>query len=240
MTLAVLLILSHLRYNDLNKYSRIRVLVFLCDCRNALSLLKLILFAMADIKPYAFTGRYTMYRNRIVSDVWLCSPEEGNTNATKIRALWDTGCSHSIISKRVADFLSLPTVGVNKFRSPFGGVRMCEMTRVKVCVVLGAERLTIDVGVDDRPNSDLDCDITLGLDFITQGDFAITHDDGQLVLSFCYPPIGTATDYAVIVPKLSAGLVNTEVCVINEENAVEYNRRKLIMLDYYKEAHSNK
>lgn len=191
---------------------------------------------MAELKPYAFTGRYTMYRNRIVSDVWLCSPEAGNPNATRIRALWDTGCSHSIISKRVADFLSLPTVGVNTFRSPFGGERTCEMTRVKVCVVLGSERLTIDVGVHEKPNSDLDCDFTLGLDFITQGDFAITHDDTQLVLSFCYPPIGTPTDFAVIAPELSSEIVTTEVRVIDEGNAIENHRKKLIMLDYYKES----
>lgn len=195
---------------------------------------------MPKVKPYAFTGRYIMFRNRIVSDVWLCSPDDGNTNATKIRALWDTGCSHSIVSKRVADFLTLPAVGVNKFRTSFGEVGVCEMAMVKVCVVLGAERLVIECGVDEKPNSDLDCDLTLGLDFITQGDFAITHDDEQLVLSFCYPPISTPTDYATIVPKLSSELVATSVCVINEESAVENNRRKLIMLDHYKEAHHNK
>lgn len=190
---------------------------------------------MAEIKPYAFTGHYTVFRNRIVSDIWLCSPDEGNTNATRIRALWDTGCSNSIISKRVADFLNLPSVGVGSFRTPFGTVRTCEMMRVKVCVVLGSERLTIDVGVHEKPNSDLDCDITLGLDFITQGDFAITHDDGQLVLSFCYPPIGAPADFAVIAPQLSSEIVTTEVSVIDEERAVENRRKKLAMFDYYKE-----
>lgn len=187
------------------------------------------------IKSYAFTGRYTMYRNRIVSDVWLCSPEVGNTNTARIRALWDTGCSHSIISKRVADFLSLPSMGVNTFRSPFGGERTCEMARVEVCVVLGSERLTLNAGVHDKPNSDPDCDITLGLDFITQGDFAITHDDGQLVLSFCYPPIGVPADFATIAPQLCHEAVATESIIINEEDAVESRRKNLVMLDYYKE-----
>ena len=195
---------------------------------------------MTKIRPYAFTGRYTMYRNRVVSDILLCSPEPGNTNCVKVRALWDTGCSHSIISKRVSDFLRLPESGAKQFRTPFGGVRLCEITRAKVCIVLGGELLNIDVGVDERPNTDPDCDITLGLDFITRGDFAITHDDEQLILSFCYPPIGTPTDFSVIVPKLSTEFVSTEVTVINEDNAVENNRRKLIMLDYYKEAHHNK
>lgn len=189
---------------------------------------------MADIKPYAFTGRYTMYRNRIVSDIWLCSPDKGNTNATRIRALWDTGCSSSIISKRVADFLNLPTVGVRSFRTPFGVKRTCKMTQAKVCIVLGAELLTIDVGVNEKPNSDLDCDITLGLDFITQGDFAITHDDGQLVLSFCYPPIGAPTDFALIAPEFFSN-IDTDVCNINEEQAVESRRKKMVLLDYYKE-----
>ena len=185
--------------------------------------------------PYAFTGRYTMYRNRIVSDIWLCSPEEGNPNSICIRALWDTGCSKTIISQRVADFLALPGNGSMTFRSPFGHSALCEMKQAKVCIVLGAARLTIDVGVDSKPNSDLDCDITLGLDFITQGDFAISHDGEQLVLSFCYPPVRFPTDFTLIAPKFSPVDVDTTECIINETDAVEHRRRGLIMLDYYEE-----
>lgn len=192
-----------------------------------------------DCSPYAFTGRFTMFRGRIVSDIILCSPDEGNPNAIRIRALWDTGCSKTIISKRAADFLDLPGAGSIVYKSPFGGANPCELRQAKVCIVLGAARLPLDVGVNDKPNSDLDCDITLGLDFITQGDFALTHDDQQLILSFCYPPLDAPIFYDKWSKKFRPES-EVESIVINEKRAVESRRRQLIMLDYYKEAHEDK
>ena len=188
-----------------------------------------------DVSPYAFTGRFPFYRGRIVSDIMLCSPEEGNPNAIRIRAIWDTGCNNSIVSKRAAEFLMLKTTGERPYRTPFGGCSLKKMAEAKICVVLGGSRIMLNVGIDDSPNSDPDCDITLGLDFITQGDFAITHDGPQLVLSFCYPPVGYPTDFAIITPKFSNVKVQTETCDINERDAVECRRRGLIMMDYYGE-----
>ena len=185
--------------------------------------------------PYAFTGSFPLYRGRIVSDIYLCSTEEGNPNAIRIRALWDTGCSNSIISKRAADFLSLKPVGKLSYRTPFGGAALKSITEAKICVVLGGCRIPLSVGIDDTPCSDPDCDITLGLDFITQGDFAITHDGQRLVLSFCYPPISYPTDFTVILHRVSNVKVETETCEINENDTIEQRRRGLIMLDYFDE-----
>lgn len=189
----------------------------------------------SDSYPYAFTGHFPFYRGRIVSDILLCSPESGNPNAIRIRALWDTGCNNSIVSKRAADFLMLNPSGERMFRTPFGISRMKKLAEAEICIVLGGCRILLNVGIDDAPNSDPDCDITLGLDFITQGDFAITHDGQQLVLSFCYPPIGCPTDFSVLAPKFWGGSVRTESCEINECDAVESRRRSLILMDYFKE-----
>ena len=109
------------------------------------------------------------------------------------------------------------------------------MTKARICIVLGGARILLDVGIDEAPNTDPDCDITLGLDFITQGDFAITHDGQQLALSFCYPPIGAPTDFTKIIPRIHIGPVETESCEIDEKNAIEARRRGLIMLDYFDE-----
>lgn len=186
--------------------------------------------------PYAFTGHFPIYRGRVVSDIILCSPEECNPNAIRIRALWDTGCNTSIISKRVANFLQLQLGRQRQFRTPFNGRSSIPMADALICVVLGGARIQLEVGVDESPNSDSDCDITLGLDFITQGDFAISHDGQQLVLSFCYPPIGTPTDFSVILPRILHEKIVTEVCDINESDAVEARRRTLMMFDNYYEA----
>lgn len=189
-----------------------------------------------DCSPYAFTGRYTMFRNRIVSDIILCSPDEGNPNSIRVRALWDTGCSNSVISTRTAEFLRLELGRKLMFRTAFGGQGLKPLTESRICVVLGGIRIPLEVGVDEKPNTDPDCDITLGLDFISQGDFAFTHtSSGRLCLSFCYPPVSAETDFTLIAPEFSTEKVIADEVEINESAEVEGNRRKMIMLDYYKE-----
>lgn len=189
-----------------------------------------------DCSPYAFTGRFTMFRNRIVSDIILCSPDEGNPNAIRVRALWDTGCSNSVISSRTAEFLRLKLGRTLMFRTAFGGQGLKPLAESKICVVLGGMRIPLEVGVDEKPNTDPDCDITLGLDFISQGDFAFTHtSSGRLCLSFCYPPVGAETDFTLIATKFSQEKVVADEVEINESAEVEGNRRKLLMLDYYEE-----
>lgn len=185
--------------------------------------------------PYAFTGRFNMFRGRIVSEIVICSPDDAELVSTKIRALWDTGCSQSIISKRVADFLRLQPDNKQQFRSPFGGTAICDVAKVRLCVVLGGIRIPIDAAINTKPNSDPDCDITLGLDFITMGDFAISHLGESLFLSFCFPPVGAPTDFTLIAPRLLKEHVLAECAEIDESSAVESNRRKLIMMDYWDE-----
>lgn len=184
-------------------------------------------------QPYAFTGRFNMFRDRIVSEIVICSPDDGSLISTRIRALWDTGCSQSVISKHVADFLRLRPDGTQRMRSPFGGSAICDVAKVKICIVLGGVRIPIDAAINPNPNSDPDCDITLGLDFITMGDFAISHNGEALCLSFCYPPVGAPTDFTFIAPKFTKGSVVTEYSVIDESSAVESNRRKLVMRDFW-------
>lgn len=185
--------------------------------------------------PYAFTGRFNMFRGRIVSEIVICSPDDTELVSTRIRALWDTGCSQSIIYSRVAEFLRLQPDDTQRFRSPFGGSAVCDVAKVRLCVVLGGVRIPIDAAINTKPNSDPDCDITLGLDFITMGDFAISHHGESLFLSFCYPPIGAPTDFTLIAPRLLKEQVLTECAEIDESSAVESNRRKLIMMDYWDE-----
>ncbi|GEM_PF-1175516 len=185
--------------------------------------------------PYAFTGRFNIFRGRIVSEIVICSPDDAELVSTRIRALWDTGCSQSIISKRVADFLRLQPDNKQQFRSPFGGTAGCDVANVRLCVVLGGIRIPIDAAINTKPNSDPDCDITLGLDFITMGDFAISHLGESLFLSFCYPPVGAPTDFTLIAPRLLKEHVLAECAEIDESSAVESNRRKLIMMDYWDE-----
>lgn len=189
-----------------------------------------------DCSSYAFTGRYSTYRHRIVSDILICSPDEGNPNSIRVRALWDTGCSKSVISSRAAEFLRLKFGRKLLFRTAFGAQGLKPLVESNICVVLGGIRIPLEVGVDEKPNTDPDCDITLGLDFISQGDFAFSHtSSGRLCLSFCYPPVGAETDFTLIAPKFSQEMVVADEVEINESAEVEGNRRKMIMLDYYEE-----
>lgn len=176
-----------------------------------------------------------MFRNRIVSDIIICSPDDATLVSARVRALWDTGCSQSVVSSRVAEFLRLRPHTTQRLCSPFGGSAVCDVVKVRICIVLGGIRIPVDAAINPSPNSDPDCDITLGLDFITKGDFAISHDGETLCLSFCYPPVGAPTDFTLIAPALIKEPVITEYSEIDESSAVESQRRKLAMMDYWNE-----
>ena len=193
---------------------------------------------MPASSQFAFTGYFPVFRDRIVCPLYIGSPDEGNPVGLKVKSVWDTGASVSIVSNRVADMLNLHKGPVKRMRGAFGSEVSCPRSEAKVKIVLGTQSILLNVLVAELPHSDVDCDILLGLDFITLGDFAFTHDGEQLLMSFTYPPINAPIDFSTLVPRLFPNTVSETVEDLDSDGNERF-RRNMIVGRYFEESKEN-
>lgn len=110
-----------------------------------------------------------------------------DTPAQNIKALWDTGATHSAISDRLAAQMQLPSEDFARVSTASG------MLRVPVYLIqLGLPNHLVfeEVEAVEFAYSDEDdCDLIIGMDIMTQGDLAITHLEGKTVFSFRIPSL---------------------------------------------------
>ncbi len=116
----------------------------------------------------------------------------------EFKAIWDTGASHSVITKKVADECNLKPIGVQEVH----GVHSSELSNAYlVNIVLPNGVPFIGFRVTEArltPGSDA----LIGMDIINRGDFALTHKDGKTLMSFRVPSVG----YIDFVEQKAAGL----------------------------------
>ncbi|MBD5288193.1 MAG: hypothetical protein HDS28_03855 [Bacteroides sp.] len=180
---------------------------------------------------FAYTGRFPIFRDRIVSKVLLSSDNPNCPRSTFVKAFWDTGASMCIVTEEVAKFLNLKPTGTMQLRGAFNSRKECTMSTARICIVLGAFQIPIDVAIDSIGSSEKDCDIVLGLNFIMKGDFAFTHDGEQPVFSFCYPPLGHPIDFTTIAPKIHSDPICNTVLNSDPDESAEYRLQKVIIDD---------
>ncbi|MBQ0167858.1 MAG: retropepsin-like domain-containing protein [Treponema sp.] len=129
------------------------------------------------------------------------------TKTMEIKAVWDTGATHSVITPRVFTSLGLFPIdttmvtGVNSQKEvPVTMVDIILPNRVRV----PGWRVTVcDVG---------GCDMLIGMDIIHNGDFSIANGDGKTTFSFAIPPFENKTN---LVDKATR---------TNEKNKKYFNR----------------
>lgn len=150
----------------------------------------------------AFTIDYKGLMRVLLSEVYICSPitqeADGHLSALhnnkKYIAIWDTGATHSAITKKVANDLQLRPTGVREVRHAQGKsmtntylVGMVLPDHVIVQQVLVTE---VDLIPDDNDDEEAKHpQILIGMDIITIGDFAVTNANNETVLSFRVPSI---------------------------------------------------
>lgn len=167
---------------------------------------------MATNTSFAYTARFPIYRERIASLVNISSMRDGAHRAIPFKCLWDTGASITLVSSHVADALKLDVLDETvKVRSALGAKAEIDVRVAYLHIVLGAIPLELKVGVVDKPSSDADIDVLLGMDLISQGSFAISYDGGQMLFSFCYPPAPIPLDFTSMLPLLGLSPA-TAVC----------------------------
>lgn len=143
-----------------------------------------------------FTIRYGEIVESIVTE---CIVSKGNyenpkqdIDSTKCLAIWDSGATSSIITRKVIETLDLKPVGMCQVVGIHGSEY--EYTYYVNLMVPGEMKFhTIEVTEGDLD----DVDVLIGMDVISQGDLAISNGNSETVFSFRSPaknPIIFSTD----------------------------------------------
>ena len=131
-------------------------------------------------KVYASTRKYEGLQSVYYTEIGFGHPSYNKPEF--IIGLWDTGCTITTISKRVADMLALPVIGKANSNTA-GGVIECNRHIVDIYL---PNRVKIrDLIIMSNPTITVDC--LIGTDVIAQGDFSVSNYMGKTIVSFRMP-----------------------------------------------------
>lgn len=137
---------------------------------------------------HAFRIAYNGITNRLITECAVALPAAIEESRSKpfhpFKALWDTGATNSVITKKVVDSLKIAPTGIAEIHGVHGRnqvntyiVDIALPNRVCIQNITVSEGILID-----------DFDILIGMDIIQMGDFAIANAEGKTTFSFCIPP----------------------------------------------------
>ncbi len=139
----------------------------------------------------AFTFEFTHLAPQLLTPIGISTPFDPATPLDKrpkikeVQALWDTGASGCVITKRLAAKLNLIAVGTGTSKG-IGGEHQCSTFVVNLFLPNGIA--FAGVMVSDSPLED-NFDVIIGMNVITQGDMALSHVGGKTLFSFRMPSI---------------------------------------------------
>jgi hypothetical protein len=146
-------------------------------------------------KVEAFTVDYPDLVNCIETTCGICKSfnpdQEGMEirHVLKFKALWDTGATGCVISSKVVRYLKLIPIGKAKvFHANGDSIVNVYSVDIVLSDELSFDGLIVTEGV--LP----DIDVLIGMDIISQGDFAITASQQKTKFSFQVPSTHD-TDY---------------------------------------------
>ena len=148
---------------------------------------------------HAFTTRYNGRARVLHNTVGVSlptTPEEAKTSQSEVKnylAIWDTGATHSAITKRVVDDLGLKPTGARETRHADGkSINNTYLVNILLPnkVMVGNVRVTeVKLIPDDNISDDKQPQLLIGMDIIGLGDFAVTNADGKTTFSFRVPSV---------------------------------------------------
>lgn len=141
------------------------------------------------MNPKSFTLKSQSIEIRLITPIEICQSHaqtstEPHPPVIKASGLWDTGASCTTITSGLATALGLTPIG---FETVYHANGSCIAKKYKVNIILpnGIEIPMLDVLEGNLHGFD----ILIGMDIITQGDFAITHSDGKTTFTFRIPSV---------------------------------------------------
>ncbi|MBF0620049.1 MAG: aspartyl protease family protein [Candidatus Omnitrophica bacterium] len=142
-----------------------------------------------NTKPFyhAFKVVHNGRARALITDCALALPAglcaDKDKKFLPFKALWDTGATNSVITKKVVDSVGLAPTGVAVTHGVHGSN---EVSKYVIDIGLPNRVCIQDITVTEGALLN-GYDILIGMDIIMMGDFAISNPDGKTIFSFCIP-----------------------------------------------------
>ncbi|MXY22631.1 MAG: hypothetical protein F4Y49_15010 [Dehalococcoidia bacterium] len=140
---------------------------------------------MRNPSSSSFTIYYEHLVNEIQTDCSISSMNDRSSDWSSFRAVWDTGATNSVISNRAVDRCELIPTGLTEVFQVNGPPFVANTYLVRIMLPNDLEFHNILVTSSDLEEDD--ADVLIGMDIISQGDFAVTHPNEQTQFSFRIP-----------------------------------------------------
>ena len=138
-------------------------------------------------RPLSFTLRHDCLVNILRTEITIAAafnpPTEPPPTGKKYVAIWDTGATNCVISKKIAAELNLQPITLVQVHTA-GGFRTCPVYLVSILLPnqVGFPQVRVT-----EVDSLSDADVLIGMDVINTGDFAVTNHEGKTVFTFRCP-----------------------------------------------------
>jgi predicted aspartyl protease len=140
----------------------------------------------------AFTSSYDRPSNVLINKVYIStvvlssSPQiTRSPDAKEYKALWDTGATGSVITRKVVDECGLKPIG----RANVHHAKGISSTLVYLVSVFLPNNVCFRSLRVTEGNLAGDVEVLIGMDIIGRGDFAISNKDGKTAFSFRMPSL---------------------------------------------------
>ncbi len=139
---------------------------------------------------YYYTQKYreivpALIASCAISATWDPLEEKPEPIAVRYQCLWDTGATISVVTKRVATDLGLATEALIPIQAA-GGL-LDDVPQHYVDVQLPGGMRIPGRAVAQLPLADHD--VIIGMDIISQGDFAVSNFNGKTTFTFRMPSV---------------------------------------------------
>jgi predicted aspartyl protease len=139
---------------------------------------------------HAFEERYPFHTETLISEVEVYpNPTKSPDQKVKVRAKWDTGANHTVISISLMKKLNLVPID-SEVVSGVGGSQVIDVVRLAIKLPNDLLISSKHIGVCNI-NSAHNIDILIGMDIIQLGDFHISNTAGKTRFSFVIPSLPT-------------------------------------------------
>lgn len=139
------------------------------------------------MEPQSFTLNSLKTEVRLITPIHICQPYSPTSGVShppviQVNGLWDTGAVCTTVTSGLATALGLTPMG---FETVFHANGSCRVKKYMVNVILpnGIEMPMLPVLEGNLHG----CDMLIGMDIISQGDFVLTNRNGKTVFSFQIP-----------------------------------------------------